>query len=452
MKFEFENVGFIDEGCVELADLTLICGPNNVGKTYISYSIYGFLKHFKTLADFSLNEKQIAKLQEEGSLSIDLAAYQKQLTPIIKTSSIQYSRTLANYFNAPTDLFTKAKVDFLADDFTFELSAEFKQSAKFGRSETLIFDKAPNESILSIAFQLSGENKLPTRILNDVVSDVIADCLLANILPQPFVVTSERTGISLFYKELDASKNAIIDQLADSDKYDPSVILNHIRSRYAKPIQDNIDVIRNYQELSKQHSFIRQQKEQYQPVLDALQDLLGGRFKAVDQQVVYEPEKEQNRKRLDIPVYIASSSIKSLFLIDLYINCLAEKQGLLIIDEPELNLHPDNQRKMAALLARLVNAGIKVMITTHSDYLIREINNRIMLANDFPTKQAVMNKAKITATDILQPSQVSAFSLKEDHTIKAVAIDKYGVNMEIFDNLIADANTLADDIYYGIGD
>lgn len=52
---------------------------------------------------------------------------------------------------------------------------------------------------------------------------------------------------------------------------------------------------------------------------------------------------------------------------------------MLIIDEPELNLHPDNQRKMAGLLARLVNCGVKVLVTTHSDYLIRELNNRVML-------------------------------------------------------------------------
>lgn len=150
-----------------------------------------------------------------------------------------------------------------------------------------------------------------------------------------------------------------------------------MRSRYAHPIQDNIDIIRDYDNLCKMKSFIREDKTTYKPVLDALYELLGGSFKAVDKQVIYQPRKERNRDKIAVPVYIASSSIKSLFLIDLYINCLAEKQGLLIIDEPELNLHPDNQRRMAGLLARLVNSGIKVMLTTHSDYLIREVDLRI---------------------------------------------------------------------------
>lgn len=103
-----------------------------------------------------------------------------------------------------------------------------------------------------------------------------------------------------------------------------------------------------------------------------------------------------------------------------------------------------------SLLARLVNSGIKVMVTTHSDYLIREINNRIMLNNEFDNKQEVLKKTKIVEEDILRPDQVKAFSFSDDHSITEVGVDKYGINMEIFDNLIVDANELADSIYYNI--
>jgi predicted ATPase len=51
-----------------------------------------------------------------------------------------------------------------------------------------------------------------------------------------------------------------------------------------------------------------------------------------------------------------------------------------MVDEPELNLHPENQRRVARLFARLINLGIKVFITTHSDYIVKELkgtsNNR----------------------------------------------------------------------------
>ncbi|GBC60113.1 hypothetical protein DENIS_1058 [Desulfonema ishimotonii] len=453
MKFNFEKFGYIDKGTLRLADLTLICGPNNVGKTYVSYCIYGFIRHFKKLVDLSLSPEQISALKADGSLSIDLTQYQQRLADYIKSASEKFSQTLTDYFNAPDDFFSKAKVRFSYDNFSIDLSQGFKQIAMFGQSETLLFDKAPDETALSIAIQVSekpGKSKLPSRILDDVIGRAIAECLFAGTLPKPFVVTSERTGIALFYKELDISKNAILKHLSESDKPDPIALLNSMRSRYARPIQDNIDVVRDYDNLSRRKSFIREDRKTYKPVLDALHDLSGGSFKIVDKQVLYHPKKERNRDKVIVPVYMASSSVKSLFLIDLYINCLAEKQGLLVIDEPELNLHPDNQRRMAGLLARLVNAGIKVMVTTHSDYLIRELNNRIMLNNEVENKQALMKNAKMVEQDILRPDQVKAFSLKDSHSVKEVPVDRYGINMEIFDDLIADANDLADSIYYSI--
>ena len=55
MKFQFEKFGYVDKGTVELGDLTIICGPNNVGKTYVSYSIYGFISNLKSLIKLKSN-------------------------------------------------------------------------------------------------------------------------------------------------------------------------------------------------------------------------------------------------------------------------------------------------------------------------------------------------------------------------------------------------------------
>ena len=268
----------------------------------------------------------------------------------------------------------------------------------------------------------------------------------------PFVITSERTGIALFYKELDISKNAIFEHLSDNDKVNPIELLNSMRSRYAEPIKDNIDVIRDYENVSKRKSFLKEDKEKYQGVFDVLQELLGGAFKSIDKQVFFQPKKERGREKIVVPVYIASSSTKSIFLFDYYVNCLAEKNGLLIIDEPELNLHPDNQRIMARFLARLVNSGIKIIVTTHSDYLIRELNNCIMFSNEIKNKHELMKKQGFIEQDILKPEQISAYNIGSGHAITRVNVDKFGINMTIFDELIADSNQAADDIYYRIGE
>ncbi|MEA1951032.1 MAG: AAA family ATPase, partial [Planctomycetota bacterium] len=43
MKIMLKNLGAIKQAEFELGDLTIICGKNNTGKTYVTYALYGFL-------------------------------------------------------------------------------------------------------------------------------------------------------------------------------------------------------------------------------------------------------------------------------------------------------------------------------------------------------------------------------------------------------------------------
>lgn len=44
VSFRFSNIGPIIEAELDLGDLTIIAGHNNTGKTYLVYTLYGFLK------------------------------------------------------------------------------------------------------------------------------------------------------------------------------------------------------------------------------------------------------------------------------------------------------------------------------------------------------------------------------------------------------------------------
>ena len=44
LTFTFKNLGPINDAELELGDLTIIAGRNNTGKTYLVYTLYGFLK------------------------------------------------------------------------------------------------------------------------------------------------------------------------------------------------------------------------------------------------------------------------------------------------------------------------------------------------------------------------------------------------------------------------
>ena len=68
-------------------------------------------------------------------------------------------------------------------------------------------------------------------------------------------------------------------------------------------------------------------------------------------------------------------------LFSIYLKYVVEKGDLLIIEEPEAHLHPENQRILVKYIVRAVNKGLKVMLTTHSDYVIEQFNNFVRLAS-----------------------------------------------------------------------
>jgi predicted ATPase len=84
-----------------------------------------------------------------------------------------------------------------------------------------------------------------------------------------------------------------------------------------------------------------------------------------------------------------------------------------MVDEPELNLHPENQCRMARLFARLVNLGIKVFITTHSDYIIKELNTLIMLKQDKPHLKQIAQEEVYRAQELIDFTKIKVYIAEE---------------------------------------
>ena len=111
-----------------------------------------------------------------------------------------------------------------------------------------------------------------------------------------------------------------------------------------------------------------------------------------------------------------------------------------MIDEPELNLHPDNQRQVARILAQLVNAGLKVIVSTHSDYFVRELNNLIMLKKGFLGATDLQKKYGYQDNELLAVKQVSAYLFDDKKITPMILDEEEGVIAETFDTVINDLN------------
>nr|ART40248.1 K387 [uncultured bacterium] len=132
-----------------------------------------------------------------------------------------------------------------------------------------------------------------------------------------------------------------------------------------------------------------------------------------------------------------------------------------MIDEPELNLHPVNQRALARLIAYLVNCGIRVFMTTHSDYIIKELNTLIMLSAQTEHTKAIQVKYDYGVEERLDPTKVRLFmtcSVTEKREGKRAKLNSLreakihpdqGIEVETFDTTIETMNTIQTEILFG---
>ena len=74
----------------------------------------------------------------------------------------------------------------------------------------------------------------------------------------------------------------------------------------------------------------------------------------------------------------ASSVVAELAPLVMFLRSIVHPGDLLIIEEPEAHLHPGAQVNLALTLGRLVRAGVKVLVTTHSDWLVEEISTLML--------------------------------------------------------------------------
>ena len=110
----------------------------------------------------------------------------------------------------------------------------------------------------------------------------------------------------------------------------------------------------------------------------------------------------------DLPLMNASSMVSELASVVLYLRHIVEAGNVLIVEEPESHLHPGMQVEFTRQLVRLVRSGVRVVVTTHSDWVLEELAN-VVLRSKLPKS----NQKDITGDDnddcALSPEQVGVW-------------------------------------------
>ena len=143
-----------------------------------------------------------------------------------------------------------------------------------------------------------------------------------------------------------------------------------------------------------------------------------------------------------LPISAAASSIKELAPLYMLLDKYPSNHLSILFEEPEAHLHPQMQVNIADFVVSAVNHGMHLQITTHSDYFLRRLNDRIFLQKiqSHDAKHYAETLQKYGYTDLtLDSSLIGAYLLRreEDDSVKVVPqeLDK-GIPYESFYNVI----------------
>ena len=116
-------------------------------------------------------------------------------------------------------------------------------------------------------------------------------------------------------------------------------------------------------------------------------------------EIAYETQGQKFR------MHRVSSMVSELAPLILYLKHRLAPGDLLIFEEPESHLHPANQRVLAHAIVKMVRKGVKVMITTHSDYFLPQLGNFVRLSA-LPDERA---RRGYDEDDYLNPDDVGCY-------------------------------------------
>jgi predicted ATPase len=116
---------------------------------------------------------------------------------------------------------------------------------------------------------------------------------------------------------------------------------------------------------------------------------------------------------LDVPINIAAAGFGFQQILPIITQCFyLERGGTLIVEEPEIHLHPANQMRMVDLFIDAVDFGNQVVIATHSEHMFLRLQRRVAEGTISPGDVAIYYVEKT-----VNGTKVERVGLREDGSI-----------------------------------
>ncbi len=392
-----ENFGPIEKAEIDLRPLTVFVGEGNTGKTYLAVLIYALYRNFGGIPQFPWADSTASYFdlvlrsqhhepqnQREKLKKEMLEALEKLNTPerpfTFSDLPQRMQATLEFGLTSQEDFPDELKRCFDVEDvsklirFTGSRDNEMKVSLTVGDKEHKFWD-----------FEVCASGAADQTITGCINSDMI---LLdakskTKFCPVPDVEHLFQTLRTERWQEensyyLPAVRSGLMQShgviMPVLIKQATRLGLEHLEmSPFSGMIGDFLKQIVSYSESEESSSSVRRVAE----LLEA--ELLEGKIEVkrptpkAPPEFLYRPAQAEEGLRMSH----AAATVSELAPLVLFLKGVVEPGDVLIIEEPESHLHPGAQTQIAQTFARLVRAGVYVVITTHSNYLLQQIGNLI---------------------------------------------------------------------------
>ena len=448
VEIAIKNFGPIAEANIDLRPLTVFVGPSNTGKTYLAtlvYALHGILDGFPRIPLLNFAGLSFAKTMSNSGDSVNLIALEEEIR-----ESIQNLKTNSQVFKF-SDLPQRTREDVrsgLKDQNVF--SREIEHCFNFESVSKLLKSSKPesNEMSISLTVSESSQDLWTIKIQSSSVGISVDEQVNENILIQPeeeevfkksrYLWKDEPFPYIEYFKVFrssDKNKNqqryylpASRSGIMECYRVVASSIMGYA-VRGAIPtlpavIGDFMMQLIVYEDNSQSNNTT------ITAIVDILESkMLGGkiipkRSPAGYPDFFYQAQEVKDGIRLDQ----ASSMVSELAPLALFLRSGIKSGDTLIIEEPEAHLHPGAQADMAVILARLVRTGVRVIITTHSDWLLEEISNL--------TLEGLLGEETDEPASWLLPNEVGVWHFQKDKPVQEILFHpREGISPEDYEDV-----------------
>ena len=128
----------------------------------------------------------------------------------------------------------------------------------------------------------------------------------------------------------------------------------------------------------------------------------------------------------DLALMNASSMVSELTPVVFYLRHVVRPGEVLIIEEPESHLHPEMQVAFTRQLAAAVRAGIRIIITTHSEWVLETLANLVRLSELPPEHRQGLEGDEFS----LSPDEVGAWLFEPSEEPKGSVVREIPLDTE----------------------